>query len=60
MVSVKMGGRSMKIVPRIIAAKLLLLFSLVVGCQTISEMTRIESDKDAAISKAVKENFSQR
>ena len=47
----------MKIVPRIIAAKLLLLFSLVLGCQTISEMTRIESDKDAAISKAVKENF---
>jgi hypothetical protein len=47
----------MKIVPRIIAAKLLLLFSLVLGCQTISEMTRTESDKDAPISKPVKESF---
>ena len=47
----------MKLVPRVIAAKLLLIFSLVLGCQTITEMTRIESDKDAAISKAVKENF---
>ena len=47
----------MKFVPRVIAAKLLLIFSLVLGCQTITEMTRIESDKDAAISKAVKENF---
>ena len=27
------------------------------GCQTITEMTRIESDKDAAISKGVKESF---
>ena len=43
--------------PRIIAAKLLLLFSLILGCQTIIEMTRPESDKDAAISKAVKETF---
>jgi osmotically-inducible protein OsmY len=47
----------MKIGPRIIAAKLLLLFSLILGCQTIIEMTRPESDKDAAISKAVKETF---
>ena len=47
----------MKIAPRIIAAKLLLLFSLILGCQTIIEMTRPESDKDAAISKAVKETF---
>jgi len=47
----------MKLVPRVIAAKLLLIFSLVLGCQTITEMTRIESDKDAAISKAVKEKF---
>ena len=47
----------MKNVPRIIAAKLLLLFSLILGCQTIIEMTRPESDKDAAISKAVKETF---
>ena len=47
----------MKIVPRTIPAKLLLLFSLVLGCQTITELTRIESDKDAAISKAVRESF---
>jgi osmotically-inducible protein OsmY len=47
----------MKFAPRIIAAKLLIIFSLVLGCQTITEMTRIESDKDAAISKAVRENF---
>ena len=47
----------MKFVPRVIAPKLLLIFSLVVGCQTITEMTRRESDKDAAISKAVKETF---
>jgi len=47
----------MKIVPRIIAVKLLLLFSLILGCQTIIEMTRPESDEDAAISKAVKEAF---
>ena len=47
----------MKFVPRAIAPKLLLIFSLVLGCQTITEMTRIESDKDAAISKAVKEKF---
>ena len=47
----------MKLVPRVIAARVLLIFSLVLGCQTITEMTRIESDKDAAISKAVKEKF---
>ena len=47
----------MKFAPRIIAAKLLVIFSLVLGCQTITEMTRVESDKDAAISKAVKESF---
>jgi hyperosmotically inducible periplasmic protein len=47
----------MKFVPRVITPKLLLIFSLVLGCQTITEMTRIESDKDAAISKAVKETF---
>jgi osmotically-inducible protein OsmY len=51
------GGKSMKFVPQVIAAKLLLIFSLVLGCQTITEMTRLESDKDAAISKAVKETF---
>ena len=47
----------MKFVPRVIAPKLLLIFSLVLGCQMIPEMTGIESDKDAAISRAVKENF---
>jgi osmotically-inducible protein OsmY len=47
----------MKFVPEVIAAKLLIIFSLLLGCQTITEMTRMESDKDAAISKAVKETF---
>ena len=47
----------MKFVPRVIAPKLLLIFSLVLGCQTITDMTRTESDKDAAISKAVKETL---
>ena len=47
----------MRFVPRVAAAELLIIFSLVLGCQTITEMTRIESDKDAAISKAVKETF---
>src|SRR4029077_15834249 len=47
----------MKFFPRVIAPKLLLIFSLVLGCQTITEMTRFESDKDAAISKAVKESY---
>jgi osmotically-inducible protein OsmY len=51
------GGKSMKFVPRVIAANLLVIFSLVLGCQTITEVTRIESPKDAAITKAVKENF---
>ena len=47
----------MKFAPRIIAAKLLVIFSLVLGCQTITEMMSTENDKDAAISKAVKETF---
>ena len=47
----------MKFVPQLIAGRLLVIFSLVLGCQTITDMTRRESDKDAAISKAVKENF---
>jgi hyperosmotically inducible protein len=47
----------MKFVRQVIAAKLLIIFSLVVGCQTITEMTRSESDKDAVISKTVKETF---
>src|SRR5262249_32415926 len=51
------GGKSMKFVPQLIAGRLLVIFSLALGCQTISEMTRRESDKDAAISKAVKETF---
>ena len=51
--SSRTGGKSMKFVPRVIAAKLLVIFSLVLSCQTITEMTRRESDKDAAISKAV-------
>ena len=47
----------MKVVPQVIATILLVSFSLVLGCQMISELTHRESDKDAAISKAVKENF---
>jgi osmotically-inducible protein OsmY len=47
----------MKFVPTAISARWLLIFSVVIGCQTITEMTRVESPKDAAISKAVKENF---
>jgi osmotically-inducible protein OsmY len=47
----------MKFVQQVMAAHLLVVFSLVMGCQTITELTRRESDKDAAISKAVKENF---
>ncbi|HJU62706.1 MAG TPA: BON domain-containing protein [Candidatus Binatia bacterium] len=47
----------MKFVQQVMAAHLLIVFSLVMGCQTITELTRRESDKDAAISKAVKENF---
>jgi osmotically-inducible protein OsmY len=47
----------MKFALQVIAAKLLIIFSLLVGCQTITEMTRRESDKDAAISKAIKESF---
>src|SRR5215468_10896611 len=47
----------MKVVSQVIAAMLLVSFSLVLGCQTIIEMTHPESDKDAAISKAVKETF---
>ena len=47
----------MKFVPRVTGAMLLVSFSLVLGCQMISEMTHRESDKDAAISKAVKETL---
>ena len=49
----------MKFVPRVTRAMVLVVFSLVavIGCQTITEMTRRESDKDAAISKAVKETL---
>ena len=47
----------MKVVPQVIAAMLLVSFSLVLGCQMISEITHRESDKDSATSKAVKETF---
>ena len=47
----------MKFVPQLIAAMLLVNFSLILGCQMISEMRHKESDKDAAISKAVKETL---
>ena len=47
----------MKFVPRVTGAMLLVNFSLILGCQMISEMTHKESDKDAAISNAVKETF---
>jgi len=47
----------MKFVRQVIVTNLFIIFSLVLGCQTITEMTRVESDKDAAVSKAVKENF---
>ena len=40
-----------------IAAKLLVIFPLVLGCKTITAMMRRENAKDAAICKAVKENF---
>ena len=39
----------MKAVPQVIAAMLLVSFSLVLGCQMISEMSHRESDKDATI-----------
>ena len=55
--SSRTGGKFMKFVPQLIAGRLLVIFSLVLGCQTITEMTRRESDKDAAISKAVKETL---
>ena len=47
----------MRIVPKVTTAELLVIFLLVLGCQTFTEMTRVESDKDAAITKAVKETF---
>ena len=49
----------MTFVPRAIGAMVLVVFSLValISCQMITEMTRRESDKDAAISKAVKETL---
>jgi osmotically-inducible protein OsmY len=47
----------MRLVKRIISAELLLSFSLVMGCQTISEKIRSESPKDAAVSSAVKEKL---
>jgi osmotically-inducible protein OsmY len=47
----------MKCVRQVIATNLFIVFSLVLRCQTITEITRVESDKDAAVSKAVKETF---
>ena len=47
----------MRVVLRVTGAMLLVNFSLILGCQMISEMTHKESDKDAAISKAVKETL---
>ena len=49
----------MKFVPRVFGAMVLVVFSLValIGCQMITEMTRTESEKDAAISKAVRETL---
>jgi osmotically-inducible protein OsmY len=47
----------MKFIKRAISARWVLIFSVVVGCQTITKMTRVESPKDAAISKAVKEKL---
>jgi osmotically-inducible protein OsmY len=44
----------MKFVPRATGTMLLVSFSLVMGCQMISELTHRESDKDAAISKPLK------
>ena len=47
----------MRIVPKVTTAELLVIFLFVLGCQTLTEMTRVESDKDATITKAVKETF---
>jgi osmotically-inducible protein OsmY len=47
----------MKFIKRAISARWVLIFSVVVGCQTITKMTRVEGPKDAAISKAVKEKL---
>jgi osmotically-inducible protein OsmY len=45
----------MKFARRAIAAKLLIIVLLLVGCQAVVDKLRIESDKDAAVSKEVKE-----
>ena len=45
----------MKFARRAIAAKLLIIVSLLLGCQTVVDKLRIESDKDAAVSMEVKE-----
>jgi hypothetical protein len=50
-------GKYMKFVRQVIATNLFIVLSLVLGCQTITEITRDESDKDAAVSKAVKETL---
>ena len=45
----------MKFARRAIAAKLLIIVLLLLGCQAVADKLRIESDKDAAVSKEVKE-----
>jgi hyperosmotically inducible protein len=45
----------MKFAWRAFAAKLLIIVSLLLGCQAVVDKLRIESDKDAAVSKEVKE-----
>ena len=56
----------MRLVKRVFSAELLLIFSAAIGCQailekppieTIEEKPRVESPKDAVISKAVKEKL---
>ena len=47
----------MKCARRAIAIIPLMITLLALGCQTIADKFRIESDKDAAISKAVKETL---
>ena len=47
----------MKFVGRMFIAKLSILLFLVSGCQTVTEMIRPESERDAATSNAVKETF---
>jgi osmotically-inducible protein OsmY len=47
----------MHLVKKVFSAELLLICSLVIGCQAILEKPRFESPKDAAVSNAVKERL---